>query len=366
MTPRPAGADAIAPAEFAACFAGLGEAGAILAAVSGGPDSTALMLALALWTGERGGPAIQVATVDHGLRPASRAEAEAVGRQAAAIGLPHAVLTWTGRAPGPVSQERARDARYDLLVAHAAAIGASHLATAHTEDDQAETLLIRMAAGSGIAGLAGMASVTSRGDILHARPLLGFAKARLVATCRANGWAFVDDPSNRDTRFARTRWRSLAPALAEAGLDAPCLARLARRAARAEVALASLARAAFDRLADVGPGLTALDADRLAAEPDEIALRVLALALHAEGGPHPVRLDRLEACLAALTASRLAGRPVRRTLAGRLLSLGRDGCITVAPEPPRRRGRRSGETRPSRVRTARPDDHAAANDRPGA
>ena len=155
----------------------LSGAGRVLLAVSGGPDSVALMrlcAALAQAERERGGCdwKIEVATVDHGLRAASRAEAEEVGRLAAACGLPHAILTWnepkassktssgtktsSDTRPQTRLQERARAARYALLASRAREIGADLLLTAHTLDDQAETVLMRIAHGSGLAGLAAM------------------------------------------------------------------------------------------------------------------------------------------------------------------------------------------------------------------
>ncbi|MDB5589813.1 tRNA lysidine(34) synthetase TilS, partial [Enterovirga sp.] len=216
-------------ADFAALFRPLATLpGPILAAVSGGPDSTALLHGLAAWSrAEPGRPPLVAATVDHGLRAAARDEAEAVGAAAAALGVPHHILTWTRPDGGAVSQARARAARYRLLGELAGSLGCAALATAHTLDDQAETVLLRMAAGSGLAGLAAMRPITGRGAVRLHRPLLAVPKARLVATCRAQGWFFATDPSNADPRHARPRWRALMPGLAAEGLDARRLARLA-------------------------------------------------------------------------------------------------------------------------------------------
>lgn len=312
----------------------------VLVAVSGGPDSIALMHALALWCRSAGGPPLKVATVDHGLRAASRPEAEAVGEAARALGLPHAILTWTGRAAGPVSQAAAREARYRLLLAHADEVGARRLVTAHTCDDQAETILMRLADGSGIGGLAGMVRTTRRGAIAHLRPFLPIAKERLVATCRARGWGFLEDPSNADPRFARARWRALMPALAAEGLDATRLTRLAARLRRADLALQEATEAAARRLVSLHETGLAIDADALFREPEEIGLRVLLRSL-ASLAPDSsqIRLARAEAALAALRVARNAGRPAQRTLAGLLLTLDRTGRLVIAPEPPRRRGR---------------------------
>lgn len=357
-----AGPAPVGPAAFASlfdpAFADLRPGATVLAAVSGGPDSIALMGALAAWSAATDRARIAVATVNHGLRPDSAAEAAGVAAAAAALGLPHRVLRWTGDRAGRVSQAAARTARYALLVAHARAIGAACLATAHTADDQAETILMRMAAGSGIAGLAGMAVRTRRGGVPHLRPLLSVPKAALVATCAAEGWRFVEDPSNRDSRYARTRWRALLPALAEEGLGADRLARLAARAARADAALTTVADELFARLATRRDGAVELDGAALSSAPAEIALRVLARALSAHAAPSgfPVRLERLEGCLAALVPAVGAGRALRRTLAGQVIACRADGRILISPEPPRRRGRPVQPTR---------DLHEAA-DRPRA
>ena len=139
-------------------------------------------------------------------------------RSAAKLGVPHATLVWTGPKPSTRLQERAREARYRLLVEHARAIGADAIATAHHADDQAETVLFRLLRGSGVAGLAGMAATSRRDGVTIVRPLLGVAKSDLVAFCRARGVAFADDPSNADPRYARTRLRALLGRLADEGL----------------------------------------------------------------------------------------------------------------------------------------------------
>ena len=322
--------------EASALFAPLAQASAVLLAVSGGPDSTALMsLAAAAAAADARFPLLAVATVDHGLRPEARAEAEAVARAAADLGLPHHLLAWDG--PKPVSrlQERARQRRYDLLVRCALEIGASHLATAHTLDDQAETVLFRLMRGSGVAGLAGMSARVARCGITHLRPFLDVPKSRLVATCRAGGWRFVEDPANADPRFARARLRILMPALAGEGLDARRLATLARRMGEAEAALGAAAeRAVADA---VGPD-GAIAMRRLLAEPVAVRVRALGLLLQAIDRSEPAqqRLDRLEGLCAALSAAAAAGRPLRRTLAGVLVAFDGTGRLVLAPAPARR------------------------------
>lgn len=305
-------------------------AGCLLAA-SGGPDSTALMLAAAA---SRGPAALTVATVDHGLRPEARAEAEAVGRQADCLGLSHRILVWTGPYPRAGIQAAARAARYRLLAAHAAETGAAFLLTGHTLDDQAETVLMRLARGSGPAGLAGMRRERSlTPGLVLARPLLAFAKAELVAWCEAKAIAYQRDPSNADERFARTRLRQLRPLLEREGLTAARLARFAERAARDDDALRVIAADALARLAS--EEARRLDGRALAQLPEAIALRVLDLAL-ARAGAAEGRLERLERLLGEIRPALAAGMPLKRTFRGFLVAVEGDGTIRLAPAPPRR------------------------------
>jgi tRNA(Ile)-lysidine synthase len=328
-------------------FAHLDDAQAVLAAVSGGPDSIALMHLLARWNGDAG-CRILVATVDHGLRPEAAAEAGWVGEQARRIGLTHQVLTWTGPKPGTGLQEAARIARYRLLTDCARQAGASHLVTAHTLDDQAETVLMRLSRGSGPAGLAGMRPVVTRSGILHVRPLLGIPKSALVELSREQGWAYVQDPSNEDDRFARVRWRRLLPALAAEGLTPERLARLAERARRVEEALDAKAREAYLRAGgSEGSGegcAVTLRGAVLGEEPFEIAVRILGLAVarcRGEGGLEGglPRLGRVEACAERLRQALATKTKVRSSLAGTLIRLDGEGCLCVTPEPQRHRGR---------------------------
>lgn len=289
-------AEAIGAEEAERLLAPLAAVQAIALAVSGGADSLALMHLVAAWRQDRQGPEVLVLTVDHALRAESRAEAETVGWHANAAGLRHEILTWTGEKPESDIQSAAREARYRLMAERCHALGIGHLVTAHHLDDQAETLLLRLARGSGVDGLAAMASRSSREGLVLHRPLLDVPKARLVATLKAAGIAWTEDPSNANPGYARVRLRALAPALAAEGLTPRRLADTARRMRRAREALEA-ASAVLHRdcvIADPA-GFCRLDACRLVSAPEEIGLRVLArVAMGVGGSDYPSRLDRLE------------------------------------------------------------------------
>src|ERR1700761_3319571 len=221
---------AISASDAKLLFAEWKAAPAVVLAVSGGPDSVALMWLMARWRRALAkGPRLIAVTVDHVLRAASAGEARDVKRLAQSLGLPHHTLRWRGAKPKTGLPAAAREARYRLLAKAARDHGASHILTAHTSDDQAETLLMRLLRGSGIAGLAAMARESSREDVVLARPLLGIAKSRLVATLAKAGIGYADDPTNRDTAFTRPRLRALMPLLAAEGGDAKGLSRLPAR-----------------------------------------------------------------------------------------------------------------------------------------
>ena len=327
---------ALTPEAIDVILAPLAEAAALLLAVSGGPDSTALLVMAASWARRRGGPRIEAATVDHGLRAEGADEARAVADLCRKLGVPHQTLIWRGEKPRTRLQERARDARYALLADHARAIGAEIVVTAHHLDDQAETVLFRLLRGSGLSGLAGIAARSTRDGLNLARPLLGLAKADLVAYCEEEGVSFVRDPANEDPRYARTRMRGLMAMLAAEGLDALALARLARRAAQVEDALARETAAAEARLRFIETG--ACEADELFAEPTEIVQRLMTATVASVGGRDASRvgLEKIEALVAGLRKALGSGERFSANVGGaRVRSDG--GTVRVGKEPARRK-----------------------------
>jgi tRNA(Ile)-lysidine synthase len=329
---------ALSSTDIDALFAPFVRAKALLIAVSGGPDSTALLLMGAEWAKRRGRTRIEAATVDHGLRPESADEAKAVAALCARLGVAHRVLQWKGVKPTSRLQERAREARYRLLVDHAKAIGADAVMTAHHVDDQAETVLFRLLRGSGLAGLRGMDVMSARDGMTVARPLIGLKKRDLIAFAKARATPFIDDPSNADPRFARTRLRTLLVRLGEEGLDAEALDRLARRARETEEALAHLTA---DVEAQVGPE-GAIDARAVFAAPIAIAHRILARRIAEVGGREASRigLEKIEALALNLRDALNERRAYAANLGGAAVRLTVKGRLSFAPEQPRRSGKR--------------------------
>jgi tRNA(Ile)-lysidine synthase len=327
----PAADEPVSAAEAKTLLDPFADAPALVLAVSGGADSTALLALAARWRRARkSGPRLLAVTVDHGLRRGSAAEARAVKGLARRLGVPHRTMRWAGKKPATGLQQAARAARYRLLAQAAMTARAAAVLTAHTLDDQAETVLIRMSRGSGLAGLAAMSRVsalpvTGAREVMLVRPLLEIPKARLIATLERAGIGFADDPSNRDPRFTRARLRALMPALAREGLTARRLEQLARRVRRAEAAIEVAVDRAAEALSEVpwpDRGPIVVDTEKFALLPAEVALRLLGRAIARVGDEGPVQLGKLETLYGALESARAIRLPrLRRTLAGALVTL---------------------------------------------
>jgi tRNA(Ile)-lysidine synthase len=325
-------------------FADWKAARALVLAVSGGPDSMALMWLAARWRrAMTHGPDLIAVTVDHGLRREAAGEARNVKRLAKSLGISHRTVRWTGKKPATGLPAAARAARYALLFRAARSHGASYVLTAHTLDDQAETVLMRISRGSGIAGLSAMARETMRDGFILVRPLLHVPKSRLIATLDKAGIGYAEDPTNRDVGFTRPRLRALMPALAKEGCDPRNLARLASRLARANAALELLVDGAERYLAlqDRGAQRPGFSAKAFASLSEEIKVRLLLRAIDRAGSEGPAELGKVEALLSALDGAAagngVSGRRVllKRTLAGAVVTLTAER-ISVERAPPRR------------------------------
>ena len=246
-------------------------------AVSGGSDSTALLLLLVETCPE---VELHVATVQHGLRPEAAGEADRVAQLCAEGGFPHRVLRpppWDGRGN---LQAWARSARLEALPRWAREVGLAHVALGHTQDDQAETLLLRLRRGSGVDGLSAMAPRREHGGLTWLRPMLALGREELREWLCARGVAWVEDPSNFDDRFDRVELRR---AIALLGLDTGRLAATAERMRAARVVLEARAAEVAARLASMEAGDLIFDAAVLT-EPEETRSRLLSAALRFVSG----------------------------------------------------------------------------------
>ncbi len=296
--------DALKAAEFAALMDGLGpfETQPLVAvAVSGGADSLATALLLREWVAGRGGGVLGL-VVDHGLRAESAAEADLTLRRLAGIGIPAEKLTLTDLARGPSLAERARLSRHRVLEAECARRGILHLVFGHHAGDQAETVAMRLLAGSAEAGLAGMAALVETLSVRRLRPLLAIPPERLRATLRAAGIDWVEDPSNRDPSQQRARLRALRSDPAGDGLAtrALVLSAQARGVARARRE-AEIAEELAQNVAIYPHGYAHLRQSRLS--PEALA----ALVGMISGANFPVSVERLRDLAADLRPGTLAG-----------------------------------------------------------
>lgn len=299
-------------------------------AVSGGGDSMALLALAADWAGAA--RPLAAATVDHGLRPEAAAEAAAVARACLGLAIPHATLRWDGRGARGNLAEAAREARRALLAGWARAQGLAAILLGHTEDDQAETFLLRLARGSGVGGLACMAPVSEALGVLWLRPLLGMRRAALRDLLRRRGWSWAEDPSNADPARDRARARALLDLLGDLGLTVPRLAMTARHMAEAREVLDAAEAALAGAALAWGPGGEARIATApLRAAPRAVRLQFLADVLAATAGArHPPRLEAVEGLAARIEAGAEGGT----SLAGCIARIG-PGRILLRREPGR-------------------------------
>jgi tRNA(Ile)-lysidine synthase len=297
---------------------------------SGGGDSTALLLKLA-----SSGQDVIAAIVDHGLREGSARDAARAAAIAREAGVAAEILTLAWPKGAKPAQQAARRGRMAALAAFARSAGAHAIALAHTRDDQAETVLIRLAAGSSWFGLAGMSAAApaplwpeGRGLTLH-RPLLGVSRAALRARLQVAGASWIEDPANSQTHYARVRARRRLIEWADAGLGVARWAALADRLAPQAAALDQAARALIDSSIGFEGPAALLDPHGFSGASPDVQRRALAALIVAAGAsarpPDEAALDRV---LGALEQGRTLGGARLRPRKG-LIEIGRDpGGVT--------------------------------------
>jgi tRNA(Ile)-lysidine synthase len=355
--PRPARAKRLPADRLDAAFAaavGNFADGQFAVAVSGGSDSLALMHLLATHAKAARRVLPIVLTVDHGLRKGSARDAAQVLAWAKALGLEAHRLAWRGTKPANGIEAAAREARYRLMGAWLKKNRIATLFVAHTQDDQAETFLLRLARGSGLDGLAAMRAlspwpVPGFEDLSVARPLLGLGRAELRALLERRGQAWLDDPMNDDPRFDRVKFRRAAALLADAGLTAARIADAAAHLGRAREALEAATEAVLLRACRAGregEGIL-LDPDALAAAPRELGLRALARLLMRVGNkPYRPRFDSLERLFGNIGMGTLSGgvtlHGCRIAPAAARLRIFGPQTLVIAPESSRGSARSKG------------------------
>lgn len=294
---------------------GVSVGGKLAVAVSGGADSLALLLLASEHFD------VVALTVDHGLRQASAAEAAAVADLCLRFGIAHETLLWRGEKPTGNIQAAAREARYSLMAHWCQGHGICHLATAHHRDDQAETLLLRLARGSGVYGLAAMAPTRelvggAKGpSVTLIRPLLPFAKSDLTTYLTERSIEWAEDPSNQSLAFDRVKIRGLLANPPVAGLHGERLAATAGRLRRTRDALEHYEAKWLGRAVQVfDEGYAVLDRGALQDEPEEIILRGLAsLCRYAGKGVYVPRMEKLLRLFDQLSADGFRGQTLYGT-----------------------------------------------------
>ncbi len=301
----------------------------IVVATSGGADSMALCLLSHRWAENSGGKCYGL-IVDHGLRSGSDREAALVADWLTSLGIQAHVLKWEGAKPKTGIQAAAREARYSLIQSWCIKRNLCDVLLAHHRDDQAETFLMRLGRRSGIDGLSAMAPVLHRSGVRLVRPLLNVPKARLVSTLREFGHSWIEDPSNHDPAYTRTRLRGAMPLLADIGINAEGLALTARRMARARKALDYYANELIRSAVEFHTsGYCWVNRDTFISAPAEIGLRVLSRVISAVGATrNRPRYGRVERLFTDLVNNAMGNG---RTLAGcRIIERG--GRILVCRE----------------------------------
>jgi tRNA(Ile)-lysidine synthase len=258
-------------------------------AVSGGGDSVALLHLFARWSAHTGHP-IAAVTVDHGLRAESRAEAEGVAALCQSLGITHEILTWNRPTGAGNLAAAGRTARYALMAEWAKANGIGGIGLGHTIDDTAENFLMRLGRSAGLDGLAEMEKRFQRNGVWWTRPLWQQTREHLRMYLRRHDVAWVEDPSNDDTRYTRTKARRILPKLVELGIDAKSIHHSAFALRQAQGALAHYTRQeAANHVTQEGGDLLFPLSFRPSI-PDDIERRLTAAALQWVGSsPYPPR-----------------------------------------------------------------------------
>ena len=289
--------------ELCTLFAPVADMKRIGLSVSGGADSLALMVLVHRWlNGLSKGPNVIIYSVDHGLRKESASECKTVQTIANTFGFVTRVLVWRGEKPKTGIQAAARHGRYFLMGAAMKEDNVDILLTGHHGDDQAETLMMRLAHSSGLAGLRGMDDFSTIMGTPVFRPFLTVAQTRLLEVVATVQLDVAHDPSNEDPKYERVRWRKLMGELDQMGLTTPVLMKFAQRMGRANVALEEFAQQAYAQIVKIDHfGVTFVPIEAFINLEEEIGIRVLSrMIFMGSGGRSKGELGQLEAIVGML------------------------------------------------------------------
>jgi len=319
----------LSPEEFAWLMKpfALADGGRVALAISGGPDSMAL--AWSVIAARRWYPMAFI--VDHRLRPESGAEAKQTKQRLEAMGYRAEILGWDHPPVTTRVHVEARKARYSLLIKACKQYDIRDLLFAHQLEDQAETILMRFAKGSGLDGLAGMPRESTVDGVRLLRPLLDVSKKRLLATCVANKVGYATDPSNGAIKYARGRLRRVQSMLAEEGFTPERLIDLGDRASEAKDALEHYTRALLRVAVSMDlTGVIRFNLEQLHSAPRAVALRALAACLQVV---HAAEYPPERATLMPLLEALRNDKPMSaRTLHGCVITKGATAA-TIIREP---------------------------------
>ncbi|MBA3909817.1 MAG: tRNA lysidine(34) synthetase TilS [Rhodobacter sp.] len=294
-------------------------------AVSGGSDSMA-MLHLMARAAPHAGWSVHAVTVDHRLRPEAAAEAGFVASVCAGLGISHEVLVWDhGKISGNL-MEAAREARYRLMADWARARGIGQVALAHTADDQAETFLMGLSRAAGLDGLTGMRPQFQQDAVTFRRPFLGQSRADLRGFLDRHGQDWVEDPTNENDRYTRTKARRALKALKPLGITVDRLATVVHNLAMVQgVVIDAVARAAEEVVSETSGALSFDRKAFLDLGPEVDRMLLIAMLRWMAGLAHPPRADSIRNLQLAVACGRDA------TLAGCRFRM-RDGRVTLSRE----------------------------------
>ena len=263
-------------------------------AVSGGSDSLALLYLLHEW----GQAELFAVTVNHRLRPEAASEALHVAHLCDRLGVPHQILDWAGWAGKGNLQDQARRSRYSMIADWARGLNLGGVALGHTMDDQAETILMRLARGAGVDGLSGMAGRFSRDGMAYLRPTLPLNRDELRTFLTARKLRWVEDPSNEDLDFERVRMREALAILAPLGVTKEQLCTVAANLGEARAAISWMAASWVAKSAKVVAGDLIFDRPAYSGLPAEMRRRLLAQGVRwISSSDYPPRRQAVEAAL---------------------------------------------------------------------